>query len=839
MAAANLLRPFPHVSIGRLVEDDIQPKKKDNLGIGSLKLLKNFREIKHTHGWMVKMNHTRVPSAITQLISAYVEVGNFRSLNYARKALELSLEEGMSTLFMWNSLIRGYSSASINEEVISMYLQLLEEGITPDQFTFPFVIRASAKLRSFNVGVQAHASLLKIGLTTDIFILNSLIYFYSELGEFDSARKIFDGMLDRNVVSWTSLICGYTHQEQPDEAISLFNQMVNYKVEPNSVTMACVISACAKLRDLNLGEKLFAYISKMRIKLSPTLANSLVDMYMKCGATDKARRMFDECEEKNLVLWNTVLSNYSRQGMANDVLDVLHQMLSSGMVPDRVTLLAVASACTQLSDLVLGRQCHAYIIRKGFNIWDAVTNSVIDMYMKCNRPEIALSIFKRMEQKTVVSWNTIIAGFAENGDLDSARDFFNMLVEKDHISWNTMIGALVQESRFEDAVSLFQEMQSAGMKPDRVTLVSVASACGYLGALDLAKWVHACVDKNKIPCDVRLGTALVDMYARCGDPKSSLQVFCRMKEKDVSAWTAAIGSKAMEGNGRGAIQLFDAMIKQGVRPDEVTFVGLLTACSHSGLVEEGQMYFRCMESKYGVTPQIVHYGCMVDLLGRAGLIEAAKLLIESMPMQPNDVVWGALLAACRVHKNVELADYAAQQVIELAPERTGIRVLLSNVFASEGRWDDVARVRLSLKDKGIRKLPGSSLTEVNGLMHEFTSGDKSHPQMSQVARMLDEIGEKLRKIGHVPDLTNVLLDVDEVEKEHLLSRHSEKLAMAFGLISTGAGAPIRVIKNLRICSDCHSFAKLVSQVYEREIVIRDNNRFHFFRLGSCSCKDYW
>ncbi|KAG9455091.1 hypothetical protein H6P81_007995 [Aristolochia fimbriata] len=823
MAAANLLHPSPIVSVVRPVENDIQLKEKENLGIGSLKHLRNIKEIKETHGRILKMGHRRVTSAMTQLISAYVEVGCYKSLDYARKTLELFIEEGTPTLFMWNSLIRGYSSAYIYKEVIALYLQLLEEGITPDHLTFPFVIRAFAKLQAFSAGVQVHASLLKIGLATDIFILNSLIYFYSECGEMDSARKIFDGMFDRNVVSWTSLICGYTHLEQPDKAVTLFDQMIADKVQPNSVTMACVISACAKLGELNLGEKLSAYISSMGINISPTLANSLVDMYMKCGAMDKARRIFDECEERNLILWNTVLSNYSRQGLANEALEVFHQMLSSSMVPDRVTLLAVASACTQLANLELGMQCHAYIIRKGFNIWDAVTNSIIDMYMKCNKPEVALSIFKGMEQKTVVSWNTIIAGFAGNGDIESAWEFFNLLVEKDLISWNTMIGALVQESRFEDALSLFREMQCAGIKPDRVTLVSVASACGYLGALDLAKWVHACVDKNKIQCDVRLGTALVDMYARCGDPKSSLRVFHSMKNKDVSAWTAAIGSAAMEGNGRGAIQLFDEMIKQGLRPDEVTFVGLLTACSHSGLVEEGQKYFQFMESKYGVTPLIVHYGCMVDLLGRSGLIEAAKLLIESMPMEPNDVVWGALLAACRVHKNVELADYAAQRVIELAPERTGIRVLLSNVFASEGKWDEVARVRLSLKDQGIRKLPGTSLIEINGLIHEFTSGDKSHPQIRLVDRMLDEISKKLREMGHEPDLTNVLLDVDEVEKEHVLSRHGEKLAMAFGLISTGAGVPIRVIKNLRICSDCHSFAKLVSLVYEREIAIRDNN----------------
>lgn len=402
-----------------------------------------------------------------------------------------------------------------------------------------------------------------------------------------------------------------------------------------------------------------------------------------------------------------------------------------------------------------------------------------------------------------------------------------------------MINALVQVSWFEEAILLFRAMQRACIRPDTVTMVSVSSACGHLGALDLAKWVFSYIGKKEITWNVKLGTALVDMFAKCGDSKSAMEIFNEMPVKDVSAWTAAIGAMASDGNGQGALELFDQMVVEGVKPDSVVFVGVLTALSHGGLVREGNRFFRSMTEVHGFPPEVVHYGCMVDLLGRAGLLKEAKSLIEKMTMEPNDVIWGALLAASRIHRNLKLAEYAAKRVLELAPERSGIHVLLSNVYASAGKWEDVARVRLDLKEKGIKKLPGSSLIEIDGEIHEFTSSNESHPQMTSIANMVDEMSERLSISGHIPDLANVLVDVDEDEKEFLLSRHSEKMAVAFGLISTARGMHIHVVKNLRICRDCHEFMKFVSAIYSREITIRDNNRFHHFRDGKCSCNDYW
>ncbi|GKV19643.1 hypothetical protein SLEP1_g29872 [Rubroshorea leprosula] len=807
----------------------------------SLKNCKTITELEQLHCHMTKQGLNRDHSAMCKFMSACTEMGTFDSLNYARKAFEQFKEDGdtSGSSFMYNCLIRGCSSLGLCDEAILIYNHMVDMGIAPDKYTFPFFLSACSKIAAFSEGVQVHSAILKMGFE-DVYTQNSLIYFYTECGEVVCGRKVFDEMRERNVVTWTSLICGYARMGFAKEAVDLFFEMVKEGIRPNSVTLVCVISACAKLRDLELGERVCGYIEESGgVKANAQMLSALVDMYMKCGATDAAKQLFDECVDKNLVLCNTIMSNYVQTGLAKEALAILDEFPAQRLRPDRVTVLSAISACAQLGSILWGKCCHGYVLRNGLECWDSVSNALIDMYMKCCKQEMACKIFDHMTNKTVVSWNSLIAGLIRNGDIDSAWKIFNKMPESDSVSWNTMISGLVQESMFKEATELFRVMRSKGIKADRVTMVSIASACGYLGALDLAKWIYAYIEKNEIHCDIRLGTALVDMFARCGDPSSAMHIFNKMEKRDVSAWTVAIGAMAINGNGNQAIALFNQMLKQGVKPDGVVFVRLLAACSHGGLIEEGRYLFRSMTGIHGISPQIIHYGCMVDLLGRAGLFEEALDIIKSMPMEPNDVIWSSLLAACRMHQNVDMAAYAAQRIRELAPERTGVHVLLSNIYASAGKWTDVANVRLELKEKGARKVPGSSSIEINGKIHEFTSGDESHPEMSQIALMLEEMNCKVRDAGHVPDLANVLLYVDEQEREYLLSRHSEKLALAFGLISTGPGTPIRVVKNLRICSDCHSFAKLVSKIYNREIIMRDNNRFHLFRRGTCSCNDYW
>ncbi|KAK4355577.1 hypothetical protein RND71_024548 [Anisodus tanguticus] len=460
--------------------------------------------------------------------------------------------------------------------------------------------------------------------------------------------------------------------------------------------------------------------------------------------------------ERNLVSWTCLISGYARREKAEEAVGLFFEMIKEGIMPNSVTMVCVISACAKLGDLGLaeracdyngkaGLKCHAYVLRKGLENWDSIGNVMIDMYMKCGSQEWTCRLFDQMSNKTVVSWNSLIAGFLRNGDVEAAGRTFNEMPESDPVSWNTMIGGLVQQSMFEDAIHLFRVMQNEGIKADRVTMVSVASACGYLGANGLAKWIYNYIEKYEIHLDMQLSTVLVDMFARCGDPESAMTVFNKMKERDASAWTAAIGAMAMEGNGKRAVELFYEMLREGVGPDQVVFVAVLTACSHGGLVREGMEIFKTVKEIHGISAQIVHYGCIIDMLGRAGLLREAFDVIKNMPMKSNDAVWGAFLAACKTHKNDEMATYAVDMISESSPDKAGIHVLLSNIYALGGKWTDVAKVRMSMKERGIKKNPGSSSIEVNGNIHEFTSGDEFHPEHTHLpnARRNEELEKQV------------------------------------------------------------------------------------------------
>jgi len=391
----------------------------------------------------------------------------------------------------------------------------------------------------------------------------------------------------------------------------------------------------------------------------------------------------------------------------------------------------------------------------------------------------------------------------------------------------------------KEAIEMFREMQMGEVSPNYVTMISVLPAISRLGALELGKWVHLYVEKNGIEIDDVLGSALVDMYSKCGSVDKALQVFERLPKKNTITWSAIIGGLAMHGQANDAIDYFARMERAGVTPSDVTYIGVLSACSHAGLVDEGQSFFNHMVKEVSLEPRIEHYGCMVDLLGRAGHLEEAEKLVLNMPIKPDDVIWKALLGACKMHGNIEMGKRVAETLMDMAPHDSGSYVALSNMYASSENWEAVAEVRLMMREMDIRKDPGCSWIELDGVIHEFLVEDESHPRAKEIHSMLQEISKQLRLIGYRPDTAKVLLKMDEEEKESALHYHSEKIAVAFGLISTSPHTPLRIVKNLRICEDCHSSMKLISETYKRKIIVRDRKRFHHFEHGSCSCKDYW
>lgn len=393
-----------------------------------------------------------------------------------------------------------------------------------------------------------------------------------------------------------------------------------------------------------------------------------------------------------------------------------------------------------------------------------------------------------------------------------------------------------------EALDLFHQMLQTGATPNEHTLTSALAACGNLVALDQGRWIHVYIDKAKINMNERLFASLIDMYSKCGEIGFASKLFNKesaSKEK-IWPWNAMIGGFAMHGKSWEAIDLFEQMKFRRVAPNKVTFIALLTACSHGYMVDEGRDYFKSMATSYSIEPEIEHYGCMVDLLGRAGLLDEVEETILNMPMVPDAAIWGAFLGACRIHKDIERGERIGNFIKGLDSNHIGCHVLLANMYSASGRWSDATAVREKLEESGRQKIPGCSSIELNGVFHQFLVGDQSHPQTKQIFLFLDKMTRRLKIAGYVPEVGEVLLDInDEEEKETALSRHSEKLAIAFGLMNTAPRTPIRIVKNLRVCGDCHEATKFISKVYDREIIVRDRIRYHHFKNGLCSCKDYW
>lgn len=463
----------------------------------------------------------------------------------------------------------------------------------------------------------------------------------------------------------------------------------------------------------------------------------------------------------------------------------------------------------------------------------------MNMYSKSGFYENALQLFDGIYDRDVASWNCIIAGFFRREDVEKARELFDQMPERNVVSWNTVVTGYAQNGRSPEALLLFRRMQAEGMRPNKVTLLGVLLACAQMGALDFGRWVHRYIVNSRIQIDVMLCNCLIDMYAKGGSLIDARRVFDGMSERNVVSWNSMIAGLAMHGSGEDAVSLFENMVKEGVKPNDITFIGILSACRHAGMVEKGWRYFHCMMEEYEIAPKLEHYGCMVDLLCRGGYVTEAHELIKRMPMPPDAGIWGALLFACRTHGYLALAEHAVGHLLELEPWNAGNYVLLSNIYAARGQWDDVKRVREKMRGMNVHKTPGSSAIEIQSSIHEFVMGDRSHPHSKEIHEKLDELSMQMKLAGHVPTTNMVLHDICEEEKEHLLNMHSEKLAIAFGLISTVPGTPLRIVKNLRICEDCHSATKLISQIVGREIIIRDRIRFHYFNNGMCSCKDYW
>ncbi|KAF5206880.1 Pentatricopeptide repeat [Thalictrum thalictroides] len=605
-------------------------------------------------------------------------------------------------------MIRGYACNGFSGKSLVLYKEMLSFGHKADNFTYPFVLKACGDLLLVEIGKKVHCEVVVSGYESDIFVGNCLLSMYSRLGDMKTARKLFERMLIRDLTSWNTIISGYVKNQDPLEAVNIFNLMIRVGIRLDCTTLLSVFPACAELEALKLGKELHGYIFRSNIGcFDIVVSNSLIDMYFNCHFIVGARQLFEKMKWRDTVTWNSMIMGYARSGEAFESLKIFCRMILEDGDPDQVTFINVLGACDQISALQFSTSVHSLLVRKGF--------------------------------------------------------IEHMIV----------------------------------------------------------------------------GTKLVDMYAKCGSLDCSYRVFDEMPEKNLVSWSAMVGGFGLHGRGREALAVFSQMKVKGIKPDDVTFTTVLSACSHAGLVDEGRRIFDQMLKEYGIMPTLEHYSCMVDLLGRAGYLDEAYDFIKAMKIKPNFDVWAALLSACRAQRNVKLAEVAARNAFTLNPRRIGSYVLLSNIFAAEKKWEEVENVRFIVRQLGLKKQPGCSFIELDKVVHRFLVGDKTHPQSKEIYAKMEELRQLLKKAGYNPDTSSVYYDVEEDLKEDMLWDHSERLATAFALIHTGPGMVIRISKNLRVCGDCHMVIKLISNLTGREIIMRDAHRFHHFSNGICSCGDYW
>eukprot|EP01018_Ginkgo_biloba_P024429 Gb_13303 [translate_table: standard] len=839
----------------------------------------------------------------TKLVTMYAM---FASLKYARLVFDKICKRNV---LLWNAMIREYGRNGFDEEALRLYHQMQQAGIQPNNFTFPFVLKACAGLSALQEGKEIHYHIVESGIESDVFVAAALIDMYGKCGSPLDARQVFDIMPTKDLVSWNAMIAGYAQNGHTNEALALFNEMQLTDVKPNSVTMVNLLSACAHLGALQQGNWIHNRLIKSGLDSNVFVGTSLIDMYAKHGSVEHACRVFDRMSERTVVSWNAMIAGYAQNGYANEALSIFNKMQLADLKLNSVTVVAALLACAHSGAVQQGKLIHSYIMRSGFESNVFVGNALIDMYAKCGNIENARHVFDEMSRRDVVSWTAMISGYVQNGhdnealahfhrmqlagvmpdlvtlvsvlstcarlralqqgkwvhdciirsgieadvfvgnalvdmyakcaSIDFARQLFNKMTKRNVVSWSAMIAGYAQNGHAKEALTVFNQMQLADMKPNSITMVSVLSSYAQLGALQQGKWIHDYIIRSGFESDVFVGTALIDMYAKCGSIEIARQMFDKMSKRNVVSWNAMIAGYGMHGHGEEALQIFLKMQQACIEPNYITFISVLSACSHAGLVDEGWQYFNSITRDYCIKPRVKHYACMVDLLGRAGRLDEAQDFIKRMPLEPDAGVWGALLGACRIHCNIELGERVAECLFNLQPENAGYYVLLSNIYAAAGRWDDVAKMRTLMKDRGLNKKAGCSLIEVNGKIHAFLVGDRSHPQSEKIYAMLETLSRQMKNAGYVPHTNFVLHDVEEEVKKHMLYSHSEKLAIAFGLISTSPGTPIWITKNLRVCVDCHIATKFISKIVKRKIIVRDANRFHHFKDGLCSCGDYW
>ncbi|KAL5987495.1 hypothetical protein ACLOJK_035243 [Asimina triloba] len=696
------------------------------VGLKSCSALEDYYYGSQIHGLAVNMGLDVDVVTGSALVDMYAKC---RRLNDSH---QLFTEMPERNWVSWSALIAGYVQNDCLTHGLNLFQEMQGAGVPVSQSIYASVFRSCAGLSALDLGCQIHAHALKSDFGSDVIVGTAVLDMYAKSDSIEDARRVFCLLPKRSLQSWNAMIVGYARNNQGLESLSSFLLMWRSSFDVDEISFSGVFSACAGIEAYLEGLQIHALAIKAGFESNTCVGNAVLDMYGKCGDSVGAQKAFDNMDWRDAVSWNGIIAACEQNGCNEETLFCFGQMLSSGFEPDEFSYGSVLKACAGLQSLGCGMEIHSQVVKSGLGLDSFVGSALVHMYCKCGVIEDAEKLHDRLEDQTLVSWNAIISGFSMQKQSEEAQKFFRQLLDM-------------------------------GLRPDNFTYATVLDSCANLATIELGKQIHAQIIKQELLKDVYISSTLVDLYSKCGDMQDSLLMFEKMPEKDFVSWNAVIMGYAQHGLGLEALRMFERMQQEDVKPNHATFIAVLRACGHMGLFDEGSHYFHSMRTDYRLDPQLEHYSCMVDILGRSGKVNDALQLIYSMPFEPDAVIWRSLLGVCKIHGNIKVAELAAHSILQLDPQDSAAYVLLANVYAEAGRWSEVSEMRRLMKKNGLKKEPGCSWIEVKNEVHAFLMGDKAHPRCEEIYERLDELIRKMKRAGYVPDIDHVLNDEEDSE----------------------------------------------------------------------------
>lgn len=772
--------------------------------------------------------HSVVTASLADLFLTNLLLRGYSKLGRLRDARHLFDRMPHRNLVSWSSAISMYAQHGGDDDAIALFAAFRKASYEgPNEFLLASALRACTQSRAVSFGEQVHGIAVKLDLVANVYVGTALVNLYAKVGCMGAAMSVFDALPAKNPVSWTAVITGYSQGGMGVVSLELFKKMGMEGVRPDRFVLASAASACSALSFLEGGRQLHGYAYRSAAETDASVINVLIDLYCKCSRLSLARTLFDSMENRNLVSWTTMIAGYMQNSFDAEAMAMFCQMSQAGWQPDVFSCTSILNSCGTLVAIWQGRQVHTHAIKANLESDEYVKNALIDMYAKCEHLTEARAVFDALAEDDVISYNAMIEGYARQGDLtaaidvfskmrycslrpnlltfvsllgvsssqsaielskqihglitksgtsldlyvgsalidvyskcslvDDAKVVFKMMHNRDMVIWNAMIFGHAQNEQGEEAVKLFNQLRVSGITPNEFTFVALVTVASTLASMFHGQQFHAQIIKAGADNDPHVSNALIDMYAKCGFIEEGWLLFESTCGKDVICWNSMISTYAQHGHAEEALRVFQMMGEAGVEPNYVTFVGVLSACAHAGLVDEGLLHFNSMKTKYAIEPGTEHYASVVNLFGRSGKLHAAKEFIERMPIEPAAAVWRSLLSACHLFGDVEIGRCAAEMVLLADPKDSAPYVLMSNIYASKGLWADVQKLRQGMDCAGTVKEPGYSWIEVMKEVHTFIARGREHPQAEVIYSVLDELTSLLQDSGYLPDTSELIL----------------------------------------------------------------------------------